>query len=424
MGCSTRVCSPDRDRYLFVMKAKALCLARMGLAILLGGSVAGWIGAEQKAAAQVNLSVGLNIQSPADFYGPLSPYGTWVDVSQYGQCWRPVDVAPGWRPYTIGQWEWTDVGWYWVTEEPWGWATCHYGYWTVDPFYGWVWVPGVEWAPAWVVWREAPDYIGWAPCGPGGVVTSDSFFVFSDVHHFHDRFQPRDLVFNDPAILRRSRPVGRFRTETRDFDGVRRQVAINQGPGVDPIQRATGTRFTPRPVTELVRQTPIPESARRTLSQSNTLRSRATQQPAPSPTGREQQRLYREAPPAQPPPTSRQEQRLYREVPSPQPSPQPVPAPQPIPRRQPVPEVSQPPVAAPERALPPTGRQSGRMEPQVPRRAEPAPRVEPPPVRVEPPPAVRVEPPPRLAPAEPPRGEFAPPVRPPQERERQRGDGQ
>jgi hypothetical protein len=31
---------------------------------------------------------------------------------------------------------------------------------------GWVWVPGSEWAPAWVSWRESDDYIGWAPLPP------------------------------------------------------------------------------------------------------------------------------------------------------------------------------------------------------------------------------------------------------------------
>ena len=29
--------------------------------------------------------------------------------------------------------------------------------------YGWVWVPGYEWGPAWVSWRTGGDYVGWAP---------------------------------------------------------------------------------------------------------------------------------------------------------------------------------------------------------------------------------------------------------------------
>ena len=31
---------------------------------------------------------------------------------------------------------------------------------------GWVWVPGEEWAPAWVSWRTSKDYVGWAPLPP------------------------------------------------------------------------------------------------------------------------------------------------------------------------------------------------------------------------------------------------------------------
>ncbi len=33
--------------------------------------------------------------------------------------------------------------------------------------YGWVWVPGNVWAPAWVSWRTANSYVGWAPLPPG-----------------------------------------------------------------------------------------------------------------------------------------------------------------------------------------------------------------------------------------------------------------
>ena len=389
------------------MKAKQLRFAGIGLAIFLGGFGASWNQVERAANAQVSLSVGLSINSPTDFYGPLTPHGAWVNVGRYGRCWHPAEVAAGWRPYTVGHWEWTDCGWYWASDEPW--ATYHYGYWEFDPADGWVWVPGTEWSPAWVVWREAPDYIGWAPCGPGGAAVSDSFFVFTDIHRFHDRFGPRDLVFNDRDILRRSRPIGRFSTETRDFEGVRRRIAFNPGPSIDPIQRATGTRFTARPVTELVRQTAVPESARRNLAGRE--RTPNTQAPAVSQTGRERQRLYREAPAAPAPAaTGRQEQRLYHEVPTSPPARQPSPTPaQPVPRRQPVPEVSRPPVAAPERPLPPTGRDNGRMQPQAPRREEAVPRAQPAP-RVEPAPA------PRPAPAQ--------PSRSPEKRDEKKGDGQ
>jgi hypothetical protein len=100
------------------------------------------------------------------FHGALSPYGQWVVAGPYGRVWRP-NVAAGWRPYYYGRWEWTNEGWLWVSDEPWGWAPYHYGRWTFDSMYGWVWVPGYQWAPAWVTWRYSGDAVGWAPLAPG-----------------------------------------------------------------------------------------------------------------------------------------------------------------------------------------------------------------------------------------------------------------
>ncbi|HEX9658617.1 MAG TPA: DUF6600 domain-containing protein [Bacteroidota bacterium] len=103
------------------------------------------------------------------FYSSLSPYGEWIEVEPTVYAWRPLNIHEGWRPYTVGSWAWTDDGWYWNTDEPWGWAAYHYGRWYYDDFYGWVWIPGYEWAPAWVEWRYGGNYIGWAPLTPYAV---------------------------------------------------------------------------------------------------------------------------------------------------------------------------------------------------------------------------------------------------------------
>lgn len=113
--------------------------------------------------ADLEVSGSLRIQATAEFDAPLAPYGTWVEVNSYGRCWRPSRIAVEWRPYCYGQWVWTDCGWYWASDEPWGWACYQYGYWVDAPGYGWIWIPGVEWAPAWVCWRVGGGYIGWAP---------------------------------------------------------------------------------------------------------------------------------------------------------------------------------------------------------------------------------------------------------------------
>ncbi len=106
----------------------------------------------------------------AAFERNLSPYGDWLFLAPYGRVWQPAGVTAEWRPYFHGEWIWTDEGWFWASDEPWGWATYHYGSWLLDGTFGWVWVPGEEWAPAWVAWRVADGHVGWAPLLPGGDV--------------------------------------------------------------------------------------------------------------------------------------------------------------------------------------------------------------------------------------------------------------
>jgi hypothetical protein len=102
------------------------------------------------------------------FYQKLEPYGAWRETSDYGYVWQPLEAeeSHNWRPYTDGRWVYTDAGWTWVSEEPFGWATYHYGRWVRLRRVGWVWVPGEEWAPAWVSWRTSKNYVGWAPLPP------------------------------------------------------------------------------------------------------------------------------------------------------------------------------------------------------------------------------------------------------------------
>ncbi|MEO5915341.1 MAG: DUF6600 domain-containing protein [Luteolibacter sp.] len=102
-----------------------------------------------------------------NFYDSLSSYGSWFETSNYGYVWQPAVVREvNWRPYCRGRWACSDRGWTWVSEEPFGWATYHYGRWALIGGRGWVWVPGTEWAPCWVSWRENDSHIGWAPLPP------------------------------------------------------------------------------------------------------------------------------------------------------------------------------------------------------------------------------------------------------------------
>jgi hypothetical protein len=138
----------------------------------------------------------------------LSPYGTWLQVPAYGSCWRPTAASAdtNWRPYAQqGRWMYTDCGWYWHSDYSWGEIPFHYGRWFREKG-TWTWVPGNAWAPAWVCWREAEDYIGWAPLPPtvvfnsgvglqfkGAPVSDSGFdlapesFTFVPGDHFWDR---------------------------------------------------------------------------------------------------------------------------------------------------------------------------------------------------------------------------------------------
>ncbi|MEK7949035.1 DUF6600 domain-containing protein [Luteolibacter soli] len=102
------------------------------------------------------------------FYEDLQPYGSWVETPTYGYVYQPTICVQdtSWRPYTRGRWACTNRGWAWVSDEPFGWACFHYGRWTLINGRGWVWVPGDEWAPSWVCWREGGDCVGWAPLPP------------------------------------------------------------------------------------------------------------------------------------------------------------------------------------------------------------------------------------------------------------------
>ncbi len=181
------------------------------------------------------------------FQDNLSPYGRWVSVGSYGRCWYPVGVPVGWQPYTVGHWGYGDYGWTWASADPWGDVTYRYGTWTFQPPYGWVWVPGYVWAPAWVTWSYTNDYIGWAPIPPsfafsvGGyfgspVVVSRSAYCFVPRRRFaavnvvHVRVPVRE---ND-VHLARGHHVTRF--------GVSGGVVRNSGIELRDVERVAESR--------------------------------------------------------------------------------------------------------------------------------------------------------------------------------------
>ena len=109
----------------------------------------------------------------------LDNYGNWRVVPDYGPIWVPDNVAPGWVPYSTGNWVWDPYyQWTWIDYEPWGWAPFHYGRWVYLSGY-WAWAPGPiirhpVYAPALVAFFDVgPDVsIGFSSAGMGWVALS------------------------------------------------------------------------------------------------------------------------------------------------------------------------------------------------------------------------------------------------------------
>jgi hypothetical protein len=155
------------------------------------------------------------------FERQLSPYGRWVDTPEYGRVWMP-NVDPDWQPYADGRWVSTSWGWSFVSPVPWGWAAYHYGRWGWRAGFGWFWVPGYAWGPAWVSWRWMNGYACWSPLGPRGFVYGrhwPGWVVVPHAHFAHPirRFMvPRARV---GVIVGSARPVRAFPTwQARGFE--------------------------------------------------------------------------------------------------------------------------------------------------------------------------------------------------------------
>src|SRR2546422_6797402 len=193
---------------------------------------------------------GSEVSSEAVFYERLSPYGYWTFVAPYGRVWVPA-VGYGWRPYYYGQWVLTDWGWTFVSDDPWGWAAYHYGRWNWTVGVGWYWIPGYEWAPAWVYWRYGGGYVTWCPIGPAGVAFGYRHPAWIAVPENH---------FTRPiaAVALPSQRTSGVVTQARPLSGSHATVARSGsfGPPVTGVARATGQQIRPMAVAQAVRPRP------------------------------------------------------------------------------------------------------------------------------------------------------------------------
>jgi hypothetical protein len=142
---------------------------------------------EQAAICSAHLPSSLQVYSHE-----LEPYGEWERMKYRGYTywfWRPVHVSIGWTPFTRGRWNRWHLEYVWVSTEPWGWCTYHYGNW-VNLHGVWWWTPYIHmgvsfpgisfvnlnihfgplfkpfWHPGRVAWISTTSYVGWIPLAP------------------------------------------------------------------------------------------------------------------------------------------------------------------------------------------------------------------------------------------------------------------
>jgi len=220
-----------------------------------------------RVEAVVVVSPVVEIRAESDFYEPLTEYGRWEVVGGYGRCWIPARVEADWRPYCNGNWQRTEAGWYWASEEPWGWATYHYGRWDLSPQFGWYWVPQTQWAPAWVSWHEGGGYVGWAPLQPSVTISVSGYvgfnesrispraYVFVEQRRFLEPVRPATVVVNNTTIINKTTVINNTKIVNK--------TVINEGPRTTIIEQASGRKVQPVAIQELRRKEEAPVSARR-----------------------------------------------------------------------------------------------------------------------------------------------------------------
>ncbi len=184
------------------------------------------------------------------FYASLSPYGTWIDLGYGAVAWKPTIIVRTWKPFYQGRWIWTDYGWYWYSYEPFGHIVYHYGRWYFDDYYGWIWIPDFEWAPAWVEWRYTDTYIGWAPLSPYGTFSisigihfTRSYSIhYTNWHYVHVNYFCSPYLTNyyvAPKYKYRIHSKTKYRTDYSYYNGRVR----NNGIDVSFIEKRTGQRI-------------------------------------------------------------------------------------------------------------------------------------------------------------------------------------
>ena len=175
-------------------------------------------------------------------------YGDWRYQQAYGYVWYPR-VAADWRPYYYGRWvSYPRYGWTWIASDRFGWPTHHYGRWGFSAGV-WFWIPSSRWAPAYVSWGYANDYVSWCPLGWNNrPVFSINIFSGSGYYYAGPRYYsawtivPRGY-FGRGYVYERAVSWDRFRNERPRFSEGRAPAGYDRAVPRNSVPiRYAGTR--------------------------------------------------------------------------------------------------------------------------------------------------------------------------------------
>ncbi|HEY3911361.1 MAG TPA: DUF6600 domain-containing protein [Stellaceae bacterium] len=146
---------------------------KAGDAMVLGGSdpahaavepatadeFAQWCGS--RAIDEAKLAAPYYVSPAMTGFAELDAAGRWRTEANSAEVWVPNRLPVGWAPFRDGHWRWVAPwGWTWIDDQPWGFATSHYGRWAFRDG-RWVWAPGAfsahpVYAPALVAFLGTP----------------------------------------------------------------------------------------------------------------------------------------------------------------------------------------------------------------------------------------------------------------------------
>ena len=130
-----------------------------------------------------------------------------------------------------------------------------------------MWIPGNEWAPAWVSWRRSPEYYGWAPLGPsvsisasagGGYNPPAHYWCFvphqyvtsPHVNNYYVSEQQNVTIINNTTVIHNTTIVNNTVNNTTIVNNnvSNTRVTVNNyagGPDPEEVSRVTGTPLRP-----------------------------------------------------------------------------------------------------------------------------------------------------------------------------------